>query len=62
MSIGSLNQLRLPPDKSLLSVLELSVKVKNKIKVHLMMMTMMIGKYQLPPQQTFSSTEKGSVT
>ena len=50
MSIGSLNQLRLP-DKSLLSVLELSVKVKNKIKVHLMMTTMIIGKYQLPPQQ-----------
>ena len=51
MSIGSLNQLRLPQDKSLLSVLELSVKVKNKIKVHLTMMTMMIGKYQLLPQQ-----------
>ena len=50
MSIGSLNQLRLP-DKSLLSVLEHSVKVKNKIKVHLTMMTMMIGIYQLLPQQ-----------
>ncbi len=49
MSTGSLNQLRLP-GKTLLSVLEHSVKVK--IKVHLMMMTMMIGKYQLLPQQS----------